>query len=508
MKVKERVITLAVVVALALLALAPTIARQDIKGWPFSKPLSLGLDLSGGVYLVYEVMTKEAVKGNLQSRANGIKSELKKSKIAVTGVTVNPKSQMEITLLTSAVGEKAKAKIDEDYKDLQFIEKLQDGEKEKLVYGITDNQARQIEEGSINQAVETLRNRVDQFGVAEPLIQRVGETRIQLQMPGYSDIEKVKKVVGSVAKLEFRFLPNSPSSPSITLKDKAGASVKVEEQIAMTGDAVDNAQISVGAGKVEVTLRMTSDGARQFRDITADNVGRQLAIILDGIVYSSPRINEQISGGTASISGQFSVEEAKQLSIVLRSGALPAPLKVAEERTVGPSLGREAIRSGILAIVGGFVAISLFMAWYYRKAGFIAIGTLALNLILLVAALSFFGATLTLPGLAGLGLTIGMAVDSNVIIFERIKDELKRGRARDAAVVEGFAKAGSTIFDTNLTVLVSAVILYLLGTGPVKGFAITLSLGVLTTVFSAVFAARLGFDALKLQGKSLSELSI
>jgi preprotein translocase subunit SecD len=270
----------------------------------------------------------------------------------------------------------------------------------------------------------------------------------------------------------------------------------------MTGQDVAVARVAFEQG-VSVSLTMTSEGARTFRKITAENVGRQLAIILDNVLYSSPNINEPISGGQASISGGFTVEEAKQLAVVLRAGALPAPLKVMEERTVGPSLGAESIKKGITAIVAGFLMVALFMMFYYKKSGVVAVISLLLNLILIIAILSAFGATMTLPGLAALALTVGVAVDSNVIIYERIKDELYNGAGRDAAVRQGFDKAYTAILDANLAALFVGLILYFLGTGPVKGFAVTLSIGVCTTLFCAVFASRIAFDAFELKGKKL-----
>jgi preprotein translocase subunit SecD len=501
----QRKIALAVVFFVAILFLIPTAFREQLGDkWPFSRPISLGLDLSGGVHLVYEVQTKEAVKSRLQSIGNNIKGDLRKEKIAVLRSKALDNNQLEVVVLNDAVVERAKDKIATEYHELQFVEKGADGDRPRLIYGISEPEAKKIESLSVDQAIDTLRNRVDQFGVAEPLIQRQGTDRILLQMPGQKDIEKVKAVVGSVAKLEFRFVANpggSSDEGTITLKRKEGGTVKVEDQLMMTGDAVSDAQPSVSPGHVEVMLHLTSDGARTFRQITGDNVGRELAIILDNSVFSAPRINEAIPNGQAVISGGFTVEEAKQLSVILRSGALPAPLKVVEERTVGPSLGKESIRKGILAILGGFVAIMIFMVWYYKKAGVLAVATLALNMTLLIAALSFFGATLTLPGLAGLALSIGMAVDSNVIIFERIRDEIKNGATRDFAVSKGFDKAFSAIIDTNITVLISGIILYMIGTGSIKGFAVTLVVGVATTLFCAVFASRVGFDSFSLKNK-------
>lgn len=501
--VKNRAIIVGAAIVVAILLLLPTVFKEAFKDTKWlSKPIALGLDLSGGVHLVYQVQTREAVKSRLSTTANAIRSELRTAKIAVTRARVNDQNQIELTLLSSNRADQAKQIVAEKFRDVTFVDAPVDGGSVRLIYGVTPENVTKIERESVTQAIETLRNRVDQFGVAEPVIQRIGLDRILLQMPGVSDINAVKRVVGSVAKLEFRLVPVGESlGNAVTLYDRQKNPIRVEDQSLMGGDAVDTAHVAVLDGQVEVMLNLTAEGGRTFGRITSENVGRSLAIILDGVVYSSPVIRDRITGGRATISGGFTLEEARELSIVLKAGALPAPLTVMEERTVGPSLGKESIEKGILAIIVGSAAVFLFMAVYYGKAGVVAIGALVLNLLLVVALLSAFGATLTLPGLAGLALTVGMAVDSNVIIFERIRDELRNGVSRDAAVLGGFDKAYTAIFDANLTTLLSALILYYFGTGPVRGFAVTLSIGVVTTVFCAVFASRLAFDLCKLSGR-------
>lgn len=496
---KRRFITCAALVVIALVFLVPTAFKEELKGRWLSKPISLGLDLSGGVYLVYEVQTAEAVKGRLQTLVNAVRSDLRKEKIAVTRAKVTPAREIEIALLSDRFKDKAKEKIQSEYRDLIFQGEKQEEGKALLTYGFTPAHAAKIEHDSVGQAIETLRTRIDQFGVAEPLIQRVGEKRIVLQMPGVSDVESVKKVVGSVARLEFRLVPvggADEDTETSTVKDKeTGAPQKVEGEVLMTGDAIDYAQVGHNQlGQTEVSLSMTSEGARTFRKITSENVGREMAIILDGVSYSAPRINETIAGGHAVITGMKSMDEATQLAIVLRSGALPAPMTVMEERTVGPSLGKESIEKGILACLIGTAFVFFFMLVYYRKAGVVACVTLLINGLLMLGALSMFGATLTLPGLAGIALTIGMAVDSNVIIFERIKDEMRSGASRDAVVSAGFDSALSAVLDANLTTLISGIILYYFGTGPIRGFAVTLSIGILTTLYCAVYVARMLFD--------------
>ena len=499
--VQRRGVIFLVVLLVAGLFLLPTLFKDNFKeiDW-ISKPINLGLDLSGGVHLVYEVEAAEAVKSRLQAMTNSIRSDLRKKKIAVTRAKVNDNNEVEITLFREKSAEDAKKLIEDSYRELSFKDTNLKAGRTVLVYGISDKQALAIERSAIDQAVETLRNRVDQFGVAEPLIQKVGTKRIILQMPGVSDIDSVKKVVGSVAKLEFRFLPKGESvAYQVKLKDRDGIPVNVEDEVRMTGEAVDHAQASVINGQVEVSLKLTTEGGRTFRRITTDGVGRNLAIILDGVVYSSPVIREPIAGGQASISGGFTFEEAHQLAVILRAGALPAPLKVLEERTVGPTLGQESIEKGVKAIVIGFALIIFFMVLYYRKSGAVAVGTLILNVFLVLAALSAFGSTLTLPGLAGLALTIGMAVDANVIIFERIREEMRNGSGRDASVSAGFDRALSAIIDSNLTTLLAGLILFYFGTGPIRGFAVTLSIGILTTIYCATFVSRLAFDAFELE---------
>jgi preprotein translocase subunit SecD len=500
----QRSLILGAIVIAAIASLLPTVFPGNFpKNWP-TRPIAMGLDISGGVHLVYGVQTSEAVKSRLQSMLSGIRSKLRERKIAVAQSAVGSDNSVQITLLSDAFVEQAKTVVLDVAPDLSFSTQTLDGSRPTLIFSSTPAWAQKIEKEAVDQAVETLRNRVDQFGVAEPLIQRSGENRIILQMPGVSDVNSVKKVVGSVAKLEFRFLPRGNSGlGTSTMKDKSGQPVVVEDQAQLTGDAVSDARVEFDQnGQVEVSLLLSSAGAQDFARITSENVGRQLAIILDGVVYSSPVIRSAITGGRASITGGFTTDEAKQLKVVLKAGALPAPLQVLEERTVGPTLGRESVQKGVLAMAIGFGVIAVFMVFYYAKSGVVAVGTLLLNALLMVACLSLFGATLTLPGLAGLALTIGMAVDSNVIIFERIRDELRNGASRDLAVHTGFDKAFSAIFDSNVTTLLAGAILYIFGTGAIRGFAVTLSVGIATTLFCAVFVARLWFDRFELKGKT------
>ncbi|MCO6430526.1 MAG: protein translocase subunit SecD [Deltaproteobacteria bacterium] len=503
--IKSRVIIFFAVLAASLVLLLPTVTKGGINTY-FSKPIKLGLDLSGGAYLVYEVEASEAVKSRLQNVLNSLRSALRAEKISLVRAKVNDSNQIEFSLITDRSAERVQSLIQENYPLISLIEKTPEESRLRFVYGISPDQADKIKSEAISQAVETLRERVDQFGLTEPIIQKTGESRIMLQMPGVSNVQAVKDIVGRVAKLEFRLIAPGGGSGAVRMKSKEGGEVWVEDNVLMSGDSVDDARVEIMTGQREVYLTFTPEGRRTFARITTDYVQRQLAIILDNIVYSSPVIQEPITGGNARITGSFGMEEARELKIVLKAGALPAPLNVVEERTVGPTLGAESIRRGVLAILVGFAAIVCFLVVYYRKSGMIASLSLCLNMILVVAALSLFGATLTLPGLAGLALTVGMAVDSNVIIFERIKDEIRNGSTRDVAVRSGFEKALSAILDSNFTTLLAGAILYFLGTGPIRGFAVTLSIGVLTTIYCATFASRLAFDYFELKGQK--QLSI
>jgi len=519
--IKTRFIVLGLVVVAALLFLVPTfkVAYKGLKGveltpeeqagegW-ITKPISLGLDLSGGVQLVYRVEVNEAVQSRLQANATAIRANLRDKKIAVRRASATNDKKLVVTLMTDRYLEKAKDTIRTDMPSLVFVEEKKEGSSVSLWYELPATEEAKVRKDAVEQAVENLRSRVDQFGVSEPVIQKIGVDRILLQMPGVKDIDSVKKIVGKVAKLEFRFTPKMGSdAETITIKDRDGDPVKVEDEVQMSGDMVETASVERDQyGMPEISLKMTPEGSKAFARISSEGLNRELAIILDGVLYSNPVIQSKITGGRASITGHFDLKEARELALVLKAGALPASLTVMSENNVGPTLGRESIQSGAIAIVFGFALILLFMVCYYKKSGIVAILTLGLNMIMVCAILSMFGATLTLPGIAGLALTIGMAVDANVIIFERIRDEIRNGNGRDVAVALGFEKALSAIVDSNLTTLLTAILLYNFGTGPVRGFAVTLGIGVVTTLFCGTFASRVFFDhfGLKRSDGSLS----
>ncbi|MBL7068726.1 MAG: protein translocase subunit SecD [Candidatus Omnitrophica bacterium] len=360
-----------------------------------------------------------------------------------------------------------------------------------------------------DRALEIIRNRIDQFGVLEPVIQKQGTDRIIVQLPGVTDRERAIDIIGKTAHLEFVLVSDDPEilkkaldgeeTPGFVLKPVGKESLLLEEKSSLTGDKLVDASVEFSQqqfGQPYVSLTFDSEGANAFSELTGANVERRLAIVLDGVVQSAPVIRERIPSGRAQITGSFSVEEANDLAIVLRAGALPAPTKIIEERTVGPTLGKDSIRNGLRAIVIGGIAVVAFMALYYLLTGLIADFALCLNLVFISGTLAYFDATLTLPGIAGLLLTIGMAVDANVLIFERIREERNLGKHIQSAISSGYQKAFLTILDSNITTLITALILFQFGTGPIRGFATTLSIGILSSMFTALIVTRLVLDIL------------
>jgi preprotein translocase subunit SecD len=386
-----------------------------------------------------------------------------------------------------------------------------------------------IRELAVRQGLETIRNRIDQFGVAEPSIQQQGENRILVQLPGVQDPARAKALIGKTALLEFKLVdertdPESalrtgpPPGSEILYQRRVDKQTREERKVpflvqkkaAVTGRDVATARVSIDQNTSEpyVSVDFNAAGARAFSELTDANVGKRLAIVLDGNVHSAPQIRERIPSGRAQITGGFSTDEATDLAIVLRAGALPAPVQVLEERTVGPSLGADSIRQGMIAIFASTALVFAFMLVYYRLSGLIADVALGLNLLLLMATMAGFHATLTLPGIAGIALTIGMAVDTNILIFERIREELRAGKTVRGAIDAGFARAFKTVIDTHVTVLVSGLILFQFGTGPVKGFAVTLMIGIAVSLFTAVFFTRLLFDLIYMGQRKRETLSI
>ena len=349
-----------------------------------------------------------------------------------------------------------------------------------------------LNNAALKQSIEIIRRRIDDVGTKEPTILQRGEKRILVELPGLKDPERIKNLLGKTAQLNFRLVSDNNEFGVDKLVSENGEDLNVSKRIVMSGDNLIDAQPNFSSQSNEPTVSFTLDrlGAQKFGRTTSDNVGKRLAIVLDGKIISAPSINEPITGGSGIISGNFSFQEATDLSLLLRSGALPTPLEVVEERTVGPDLGKDSIKSGVISLIVGFILVILFMLYKYKIFGLIANLTLIANLIMLIGVLTILEATLTLPGIAGIILTVGMAVDANVLIFERIKEELKTEKSIIHAFHIGYTKARITVLDANITTLIAAIILFAFGSGPVKGFAITLGIGIITTLFSAYFLAR------------------
>ena len=470
--------------------------------------IRLGLDLKGGIHLVLQVQTADALKVEADEAIAHLNEQNKEQSLGLGAVNrTGPAS------FTAAVG----PTTDQD--------KLQDAVKRYLpgwefarqgtvwAFNFSAPAAKNTSEEAVAQAVETIRNRIDQFGVSEPVIAREGENRIVVQLPGVDDPRRVKDIIKSTAFLELKLVVAGPVSDRATLLQATGGQVPPDAEIvegnstdqdptspkvlyllqrlaAVTGRDIKNARPSQDQNnRPAVSFSLKAEGASKFEKVTGGNIGKQLAIVLDNRVQSAPRIDGRISD-SGIITGSFTPERANDLALILRSGALPAGLVYLEERTVGPSLGLDSIKKGITAAVLGALLVFVTMVVYYRRSGFNAVLALILNAIILLGVLAQFGATLTLPGIAGFILTIGMAVDSNVLIFERIREELREGKTPKTAIENGFSKAFATIIDTHVTTVVSALFLFQFGTGPVKGFAVTLIVGLAASMFTAVYVSK------------------
>ncbi len=490
---------------------------------PIKEKINLGLDLQGGMHLVLDVEAEKAVESTLDRYVMNLRDAFKKDKIESASVE-RDKDNILINLSDTSK-EKAVEKAVSEITDMEKISSSSGSN--RMVYQINNKMRKYIEERAVDQGLETIRNRVDQFGVAEPSIQRQGDRRIIIQLPGIKDTDRAIQLIGKTAQLEFKLVDDDRSLEDaikgniadgdemlyqrVTNPDSGEVSKKpflIKKEVMMTGESIVNAEVRIDSQYNEpyVSIEFDKGGSNLFGKITKDNVKKRLAIVLDNNVYSAPVIQEEISGGRAQITGSFTTEEAHDLAIVLRAGALPAPVKILENRTVGPSLGKDSIEMGLKSTIMSGVLILIFMIFYYRLSGLIANIALLLNLIILAGAMAYFKATLTLPGIAGIILTIGMAVDANILIYERIREELRHGKTIRAAIDSGFKRVFITIFDANITTLIAALVLFQFGTGPIKGFAVTLSIGIVASMFTAVFVSRFIFDlmASKMRMEKLS----
>ncbi len=492
---KWKIILCALVVVFGFAYALPNIINVDkLPSFMPQDKVSLGLDLQGGSHLLVEVDTNIVFKERFESMEDGIRSEFRAEKIGYTGLNAGMESL------------KFKLRDLEDREDAYSIAKTIE---EDLEINIEDNGeftisflpqgVTKIKNQVIAQSMEIIRRRIDETGTKEPVIQQQGLNRVVVQLPGVENPEEVKRLIGKTAKMSFHMVDDaasntgktSPSSKKLPLAEDNTQTITIKKRSLLTGDMLVNSQPSFQDGRPVVSFKFNAVGAKRFCDVTRKNVGRPFAIVLDSEVISYPNINDAICGGAGIISGGFSVEEANDLSLLLRAGALPAPLKFVEERTVGPSLGADSVAAGKIASLVGMALILVFMFLSYGLFGLFANVALIINMILIFALLSSLGATLTLPGIAGIVLTIGMAVDANVLVFERIKEEIRARRTPISAIDSGYSQALSTIVDASITTLIAAFLLYSFGSGPVKGFAVTLGIGIMTSMFSAIMLTRL-----------------
>lgn len=519
-----------VLLLVCMLAAVVYLAPSFVSGLWFlpENGIRLGLDLQGGSHLVLEVEVEKAVENRMRRIRSGIRDELRERGIAFTGLDIDDSGELVIAASPDNM-ERIRELLSTEFPQLEVSASSAGAGGAELRMAFAPRELDSIHNFAVDQTLETIRNRIDQFGVTEPTIQRQGQRDILVQLPGIQDPERAKALIGKTALLEFKLVdergdveqavrsgPPPGREVLYGYEDTASSSVRrtkipylLEARTLMTGEAIADANVRRGdqLEGLYVELALNSVGSTAFDRLTAENVGRLLAIVLDGRVYSAPQIRERISGGVASITGNFNFQEARDLAIVLRAGALPAPVEILEERTVGPSLGRDSVRKGVFSFILGSILVLIFMVAYYRGAGVLADVALVLNIFFMMAILAGFEAVLTLPGIAGIILTMGMAVDANVLINERIREEVRTGKSPRTAVDTGYERAIPAILDSNLTTFLAGVILFQFGTGPVRGFAVTLCVGILTTVISAVYGTRIYYDY-RLAKRNLAELSV
>ncbi|MBI5559587.1 MAG: protein translocase subunit SecD [Deltaproteobacteria bacterium] len=529
--------------AFAGLTLLPTFYGNMPDWWKkyvSKEGLHLGLDLQGGMHLVLKVDLNKAIENSLAFSAQDLKSNLKDQNISmVQSASVDPKKTV-FSLPNAASADQVKKMVEEDFPNLDINIQTEEGSFPRITLALKQDQVDFINKNAVNQSLEIIRNRIDQFGVAEPIIVRQGKDEIIVQLPGVKDPKRALSLIGQTAQLEFKVVDDSGVNlpdlinQAVTSgqwkegesRDKLNQAIKrllpndtqvffekdvdketgreiktpllLHNQVLMTGEMVKDAQVRVGGSFNEpyVSLDLTGRGGKVFGQITSKNVNKRLAIVLDDVVRSAPVIREKILGGSAQISGSFTYEEASDLAIILRVGALPAPVSIAQNLTIGASLGQDSITKGISSGLYGTALVILFMMVYYRFSGAIANMALVLNVIFLFGGLAALQATLTLPGIAGIILSIGMAVDSNILIFERMREEFAIGKSVHSGVEAGFDKAFWTIVDSHVTTLITSFALFLFGTGPIKGFAVTLCLGVSINLFTTLFCSKMVYDSL------------
>ena len=487
-------------------------------------PMYLGLDLRGGVHFMLQVDMKAALDKAADRYTTDIRSLLREKKVQYAGVG---REGTNVVARFRDEGERTKARseIGNAFPDLVVREDNAAGGELRLVAALKPESQKRIQDGAVQQNITILRNRVNELGVAEPIIQQAGADRVVVQLPGVQDTARAKDILGRTATLEIRMVNDEPGALEQALAgtvpfgtdlytDRNGQPLLVKRQVVLTGDRINDAQPGFDQRTNEPAVHVNLDGtgARIFKEVTRENVGKRMAIVLvekgKAEVITAPVIREEIGGGRVQISGRMSTREANDIALLMRAGALAAPMEIVEERTVGPSLGEENIRKGFDSVMYGFIVIAIFMCVYYQLMGVISTLGLAINLLLLVAVLSMLQATLTLPGIAAVALTLGMAIDANVLINERIREELRWGATPHAAIQAGYERAWNTILDSNVTTLIAGIALLIFGTGPVRGFAVVHLLGIMTSMFSAVFVSRGVVNLIYGGRKHLAKVSI
>jgi preprotein translocase subunit SecD len=499
-----------------------------------NKGLTLGLDLQGGLHLIFEVQSDKAVATTFNRMAVSLKDIITKKNIPFKDIKVEGEK-----LIVESTSMDVIDTVKASYPNLEANKS-----DSNIIFSLPNAEMARLKDGATDQALETIRNRIDAFGVSEPVIQRQGSNEIIVELPGIKDPKRAIDLIGKTAQLKFQlvndespvaaelpasvpvgqedafeatFAPKVPQDSEILFeritKPESGQTIKkpflIKKEALLTGDLLTEARVSIDSRYNEpyVSITFNSVGAALFADVTGKYVKKRLAIILDNNVYSAPAIQEKISGGNAQITGSFSMAEAKDLAIVLRAGALPAPVKMIQNLTVGPSLGADSVVAGKMAGLGAIILVIGFMIFYYRLSGVIADLALIVNIFLLLGIMSILNATMTLPGIAGIILAIGMAVDTNVLMFERMREEVRAGKTARTAINSGYDKAFYTIIDSHVTTLITAAVLFQFGTGPIKGFAVTLSIGVTLNLFTSLIGTKSLFDLIN-YNKEIKNLSI
>lgn len=487
-------------------------------------PMYLGLDLRGGVHFLLEVDMPGAIVNRLDSTAADLRTLMRDRRIRHAGIS-REGNTVHLRFRDAELREAARAAILNNTNDLQLVPRDDAANDLKLIASLTPQAQQTIREFAIKQNITTLHNRINELGVAEPVIQQQGMDRIVVQLPGVQDVAKAKDILGRTATLEIRMVDDTPGALEAAMSgqlplgtelytERGGLPLLVKNDVMLTGDRLTDAQPGFDSQSNEpaVFLNLDSAGSRIFRDVTRENVGKRMAILLiekgRGEVITAPVIRTEIGGGRVQISGSMTTVEANDVALLLRAGSLAAPMQIIEERTVGPSLGAENIARGFNSVLWGMLAIAVFVMVYYSAIGVISVIALAANLMLLIALLSLLQATLTLPGIAAIALTLGMAIDANVLINERIREELRNGVTPQAAIHAGYDRAFDTILDANVTTFIAGIALLVFGSGPVRGFAVVLCLGILTSVFSAVIVSRMFVNLLYGRQRKLAGVRI